>query len=178
MPMRRQGQSLRASVCSKIGGSGRALSSRGGSKVFRLRRTPVARLRNISRSFRVATGNRDENLASQDRPDRATSVTPPLGSGRAPTPLIRPTRGTTMADLISLKEFRRQIETASLDEHAETLERSIHRHRAAEAETAAMDRGDATVPAAAAAPTVAASTVAAQEFERMKGFLVQLYEGT
>ena len=41
------------------------------------------------------------------------------------------------ADLISLKEFRKQIETAVLDEHAETLERSIHRLRAAEA----RDRG-------------------------------------
>ena len=83
-----------------------------------------------------------------------------------------------MADLISLKEFRKQIETAVLDEHAETLERSIHRLRAAAAATAAMDRGDATVPQAAEAPTVSASTLAAQEFEGMKGFLVQLYEGT
>ena len=41
-----------------------------------------------------------------------------------------------------------------------------------------MDRGDATVPQAAEAPPVSASTLAAQEFERMKGFLVQLYEGT
>ena len=41
-----------------------------------------------------------------------------------------------------------------------------------------MDRSDATVPQAAEAPTVSASTLAAQEFERMKGFLVQLYEGT
>ena len=83
-----------------------------------------------------------------------------------------------MADLISLKEFRKQIERAVLDEHAETLERSIHRLRAAEAKTAAMDRGDATVPQAAEAPTVSVSTLAAQEFEGMKGFLVQLYEGT
>jgi neprosin-like protein len=83
-----------------------------------------------------------------------------------------------MADLISLKEFRKQIERAVLDEHAETLERSIHRLRAAEAATAAMDRDEATVPQAAEAPTVSESTLAAQEFERMKGFLVQLYEGT
>ena len=83
-----------------------------------------------------------------------------------------------MADLISLKEFRKQIETAVPDEHAETLERSIRRLRAAEAKTAAMDRGDATVPQAAEAPTVSVSTLAAQEFEGMKGFLVQLYEGT
>jgi hypothetical protein len=81
-----------------------------------------------------------------------------------------------MADLISLKEFRKQIETAVLDEHAETLERSVHRLRAAR--TAAMAPNKATVPAAAAAPTVSVSTLAAQEFERMKGFLVQLYEGT
>jgi len=64
-----------------------------------------------------------------------------------------------MPDLISLKGFRRQIETASLDEYAETLERSIQRLRAAET-------------------AVSVSTLAAQEFEGMKGFLVQLYHGT
>ena len=83
-----------------------------------------------------------------------------------------------MSDLISLKEFRRQTETAGLDEHAETLERSVHRLRAAATATAAMARNEAIVPAAAAAPTVSVSTLVAQEFERMKGFVVQLYEGT
>ncbi len=70
-----------------------------------------------------------------------------------------------MADLISLKEFRKQTETAILDEHVETLERSINRLRAAE--PAAIARSVATVPEAAEAPSVSVSTLAAQEFEGM-----------
>ena len=119
-------------------GSGGDESGHGPGRIFRLRGNPVARLRNILSLFRVEAPNRDENVTRLDCPGRALPVTPPLGSGRAPTPMIRPTRGTTMgADLISLKEFRKQIETAVLDEHAETLERSIHRLRAAET----RDRG-------------------------------------
>src|SRR5271166_4856560 len=93
-------------------------------------------------------GKKRRILGQPPREDRVAGEFIPAGR-------LRPTRGTTMADLISLKEFRKQIETAVLDdEQAETLERSIRRLRAAEAATAAMDRGDATVPQAAEAPTV------------------------
>ena len=83
-----------------------------------------------------------------------------------------------MADLISLKEFRSQIERADFDDHAETLERSIHRIRAAATHLADAGRGSAPIPGPTGNSTVSASTVASQEFEGMKDFLVRLYEGT
>lgn len=77
-----------------------------------------------------------------------------------------------MSDTISLKEFRRQLDSASLDMHAETLERSVGRLLAS-AKAKAEGIGKTLE-----AKNVSVSTVAAKEFDRMKGFLTTLYDGT
>ena len=67
-------------------GSGGDESGHGPGRIFRLRRNPVARLRNILSLFRVEAPNRDENVTRLDCPDRAPSVTPPLGLGAGTYP--------------------------------------------------------------------------------------------
>jgi hypothetical protein len=86
-----------------------------------------------------------------------------------------------MSDLMTLKEFQRQVETADFDEHAETLEKAITRLQlqiGAIAGAALAGPAAALLARSAAGLTgVSASTVAAREFDRMKEFLVKLYDG-
>jgi hypothetical protein len=88
-----------------------------------------------------------------------------------------------MAETTTLNQFRAELESARFDDSAQTLETALSQviaaSRAAPPVPRAGGAGGASVPESAPPPVDAASvsTLAAREFERMKGYLIQYYEG-
>jgi hypothetical protein len=139
---------------------------------------PVGRRRPRKRVVAPRPRNRAEGRAQA--PDVPPPVVPIPGPGR---PLNRRSwpgdPGGPMSYFTTLKEFRRQVDTADYEEHAETLEKAVARLATAiAAGVAAGAAGGAGIGGLAALAATSASTVAAREFERMKEFLVKLYDGT